>query len=98
MLNDEPYTVVVDPDATVDGPDDLDPTHVGAVTGSTHVVTLLRAMEGERVAATPTGPFYDLDTSNPESVLAALHGLTNITAVNGEAPQVIPPAIVGAEY
>jgi hypothetical protein len=96
VLDDVPYTVVVDPADLASS--DTDPSSVGAVYGSVPVVTLLRAHDGSRVAATPTGPFYDLDCSDGESVLAALHGLTTVTAVDGDAPEVVPPSIVGAEY
>lgn len=60
--------------------------------------TDLAIWSGDRVGATPTGPFYTLDLTNPASVLAALTERTHIIRVTGTPPtvaQALPPGAVG---
>jgi hypothetical protein len=67
-------------------------------TGTPRAVALLLAGEGHPWQATPTGPSGTLDLADPESVLGALTDWTQVTSVDGEAPEVIPPAQPGTCY
>lgn len=71
----------------------------GCAAGSQAVLRLLRLNEGEAISVAPTGPVVVLDVNRPESVLAALHGLTHVVDVTGEdVPEVFPPGVEGAVY
>ena len=59
----------------------------GRVTGSERIAGLLSVHSGETFSMTPTGEGYPLDViQSPISVLAALHSLTEVTEVTGDAP------------
>lgn len=79
VLNGQPYAVAIDPPPGTADPD----ATVGCATGALHVLALLRLHNGRRVEVTPTGPVITLDTGDPASVLAALHGLTQVRRVSG---------------
>lgn len=79
VLGAQPYAVAIDPPPGTVDPDAM----VGCVTGALHVLALLQLHDGHRVEVTPTGPVITLDTSDPASVLAALHGLTQVQRVHG---------------
>lgn len=81
-----PYVVTVDTTATP------------AVIGSSRVQGTLDRRTGEGIAVTPTGPFVTLDLTDEATILAALMSWTTITAVTGDAPQVLPPGVAGAVY
>jgi hypothetical protein len=61
----------------------------GAVSGSGNVMELLVRGEGSDWAATPTGPFGELDCSEPASVLGALFAWTRVTRVTGDVPDIL---------
>jgi hypothetical protein len=80
------YTAVVgDPKA------EGDPSAAGIVTGTDNVVTLLRGHEGLPVRASVTSGDRPLDLRDPESVLAGLRDLTQVTKVTGDAPTTSEP-------
>lgn len=78
-------------------PGDPDLT-AGCVTGDPGVIGLLRDQAGEPWQATPTGPSGILDLADPASVLGALMDHTDITGIDGNAPDLIGPAVPGAVY
>lgn len=78
------YGVAVDADEATDNEDAF-----GLVTGNPAVLSLLAAHEGDTLDVTPTGPAYRLDRGDPESVLGALHALTEVVEVDGDAPDVL---------
>jgi hypothetical protein len=68
----------------------------GIVQGSVNARALLAAHAGEEVRVTPVGPSYVLDLSDPASVLAALHALTEVKTVEGDdVPEVMGPRSSG---
>lgn len=62
----------------------------GELTGSNRTVGVLLAAVGERLGATPTGPFTTLDLTEPASVLIGLYALTDVREVSGDPPITIP--------
>ncbi len=74
------------------GPDE------GVVSGTRTVMSLLRLHEGQEVLVTPTGPTVTVDLHDEKAVLGALHALTTVSEVVGDAPEVIPPVEPGAVY
>jgi hypothetical protein len=89
-LNGEHYAVVVGAKHST----------LGIVSGTDNIMELLVRREGEHYAATPTGPFGQLDCRNPASVFGALLGWTTVRKVHGKEPKILgsrrPPA--GAVY
>lgn len=70
----------------------------GALTGSSRVVSALRAADGEQVAATPTGPVYEVKPGDPVSTFAWLARQTTVVETGGDLPVIVPPARLGAVY
>lgn len=68
------------------------------LTGDRFVLAFLMAREGQTVEVTPTGPVYTLDLADNETVLAALHALTTVTAVRGDPPDVFGPTRPGVVH
>lgn len=66
--------------------------------GSTNVLAKLEFREGETFGATPTGPYARLNLRDGESILTALYALTQVVAVEGDAPDVFGPMVPGAVY
>lgn len=95
------YTVTVG-DQPADLPDQDGHPEVltsGVVAGDAPVVTLLEVYAGEEVLASPTGPAYTLDLSDPRTVLAGLQHLTHVDDVTGEdIPETVPPVDPNVVY
>ncbi len=70
----------------------------GTLSGSERVRRMLTDHAGDTFDVTPTGPTVVLDVDDPATVLGALYALTDVTAVDGDAPEVIPPPVAGAVY
>lgn len=70
------YKVVVDGDS---------------VTPTPRIGRMLEVWSGEQTLATPTGPAYKVDPDDPVSVYVVLLERTEVTAVTGDPPRVIPP-------
>lgn len=70
----------------------------GAVTGSAAVVGALQAAAGQQVAATPTGPVYDVRAGDPVSAWAWLATQTRVVETGGDLPEIVPPRRLGAVY
>jgi hypothetical protein len=73
-------------DVTVDGFGP--PGTWGVLTGSPVVVALLAGLEGQSVAASPTGPFYALNRRDPAAILTALVEHTEVLATSGDVPSI----------
>lgn len=86
----KPYDVQVD---------DLRPPDLwGIVRGTSDALALLMGLDGQGVAASPTGPFYKLNRHAEDSILAALVQHTEVLAVGGEPPDIsgdLPAGAVG---
>lgn len=78
--------------------DDLDPPDAawGVASGSSAAMGLLRGLDGRTVKATPAGPVYTLSSTDPASILAALHQHATVTAIDGDAPAVAGTETAGA--
>lgn len=70
----------------------------GEVTGSATVVGALQAAAGQKVAATPTGPVYEIRPGDPVSAWAWLATRTRVTETEGDLPEIVPPRQLGAVY
>lgn len=79
LIDSVPYRVGVHPEPP-------DESRHGCVMGSSDVVALLTAHEGEQFQQTPTSDPVALSLTDPASVLAALNVLTSVAEVEGDAP------------
>lgn len=77
-LGGAPYTCQVGPTG-----------QLGKVSGTGNVMELLVRREGDHYAATPTGPFGQLDCGKPSSVFGALLAWTSVDLVHGIMPDIL---------
>lgn len=87
------YTVRVDTANVDSGNPDASP-----IAGSPIVRSILAEREGEIVTVSPVGPYLELDLTDETSILGALMAWTDVTQVEGDAPEVFPPDVAGAVY
>lgn len=82
--------------ATVGG--DQTDASIGAVTGSPNVLGLLSGNDGHSFSRTVTGQAVKLDVHDPDTILHALQELTEVTSVEGDAPEADAPFDPGVIY
>lgn len=70
------YAVEIDPTADEDD----------VVNGSPSAIGVLHAYEGEPLLVTPTGPTVIASVTDPAGILASLRAFTEVTSVEGDAP------------
>lgn len=78
----------------------LDPRtgRLGAVIGSRRALDLLARHEGMPVLVTPVGPTVTGSTTDPAGVLAVLLAHSEVTSVDGDAPQLLTPTEPGTVH
>jgi hypothetical protein len=68
------------------------------VTSDPDTIAWLEEQAGEPWQASPTGPTGITDLNDPVSVLGTLYSGTDVTAVDGDAPDLHGPAASGIVY
>ena len=70
----------------------------GVALGTGRVIDVLRRHEGRPVLVTPVGPTVVGKLTDPAGVLAILTAHTEVTAVTGDAPQLMEAGEPGVVY